>query len=233
MGSNASGFYHHQNVHQSHKSSNSGSLLITVQNQSKFATVFSYDDAATVLNQGRCGFPISDFARASWVDYLLIAHNQRNNPDADRNLTHGEAFLLVKVNKPNGVTRHKFTKKDKHGNDKTIERKAFHFQEYAHISIKNAWRTLTGGIQSITYYDSEQFGAQVAFDKLGLDFDGLVWQTLSKTELANDGTDQQNKTTEPTSKYLPVPVAVAKAKELIARHTGVPASAIHIGFDDF
>lgn len=207
---------------------------MTVQKTAKFAAVFTYDDTESVLKKGRCGFPITDFARASQVDYLLIAHNKRNNPDANRNLEHGEGFLLVKVNKPNGVTRHKFTKKDKHGNDKTIERKAFHFQEYAHIAIKDAWRTLTGGRQSITYYDSEQFGAQVAFDKLGLDFDGLVWQTLSKTELANDGTDQQDEATEPTSgEYWSVPVAVAKAKELIAHHTGIPASAIHIGFDDF
>lgn len=207
---------------------------MTVQKTTKFAAVFTYDDTETVLANGRCGFPITDFARASQVDYLLIAHNKRNNPDADRNLTHGEGFLLAKVNKPNGVTRHKFTEKDKHGNDKIVERKAFHFQEYAHISIKDAWRTLTGGIQSITYYDNDKYGIQEAFDKLDLDFDSLVWQTLPKTSIADNSTDNQNKIAEPISdEYWSVPVALAKAKALIARHTGIPVDAIHIRFDDF
>lgn len=203
-------------------------------NQSRLVAFLAWENLDDLLQSGYCGNWRTATWRAKRADYLLVTHNKNNNEQADGNLKHGEGFLLAKITK---ITTHTFIEKDDHGNEKSCERKRFHFQEYAKISIKKAWQILNpnGGQQPFTYYDdSNNLTAQDAFDLLGLDFDSLIWQTLPKTELADDNTDKQDETAEPTSgEYWSVPVAVAKAKELIAHHTGIPTDAIHIGFDNF
>lgn len=208
-------------------------------NQSRLVAFLAWENLDDLLQSGYCGNWRTATWRAKRTDYLLVTHNKNNNEQSDGNLKHGEGFLLAKITK---ITTHTFIEKDDHGNEKSCERKRFHFQEYAKISIKQAWQILNpnGGQQPFTYYDdSNNLTAQDAFDLLGLDFDSLDWEILplkdeAQEYLIQDNTKQSEKITEMIqAEILPLPVAVARAKALLAKHTGIPIDAIHIGFDDF
>lgn len=209
---------------------------MTNLNNLNFGAVLTYDDEATVLQKGRCGYPkTTNVARAKQTDYVLVAYNKRHNGNPSKTLEHNEGFLLIK---PTDVKQHTFVE-----NGEEVKRISFEFQEYAKISIDNAWRKLTGGIQSITYYDTKQDSIQKALEKLNLDLDSLVWETLPpknetqdepKENSVQDNTEQSKIIQETTqAEILPLPVAVARAKALIAKHTGIDESAIHISFDQF
>lgn len=205
---------------------------MTNLNNLNFGAVLTYDDEATVLQKGRCGYPkTTNVARAKQTDYVLVAYNKKGNANPSKTLEHKEGFLLIK---PTNVEQHTFPE-----NGKETNRISFIFQEYAKVSIENAWRKLTGGLQSITYYDTKEYTIQDAFNKLGLDFDGLVWETLPPKDKTKEDLIQNNKKQYETlsentqAEILPLPVAVAKAKALIAKHTGIDESAIHISFDQF
>lgn len=209
---------------------------MTNLNNLKFGAVWTYQDEASVLQERECGYPkTTEIARAKEADYILVAYNKRNNKNPSKTLDHCEGFLLIK---PTDVKQHTFIEEGKE-----VKRISFSFQEYAKISIKNAWRKLTGGRQSITYYDDSKHTIQKALEKLSLDLDSLVWETLPpknepqdepKESLVQDNTKQSETLSENTqAEILPLPVAVAKAKALIAKHTGIDESAIHISFDQF
>lgn len=209
---------------------------MTNLNNLNFGAVLTYDDETTVLQKGRCGYPkTTNLTRAKQTDYVLVAYNKKGNANPSKTLEHNEGFLLIK---PTDVTQHTFIE-----DEKEVKRISFSFQQYAKISIDNAWRKLTGGIQSITYYDTKECTIQDAFKKLDLDFDSLVWETLPpkneprdepKENSVQDNTEQ-SKTIQETmqAEILPLPVAVARAKALIAQHTGIDERAIHISFDQF
>lgn len=205
---------------------------MTNLNNLNFGAVLTYDDEATVLQKGCCGYPkTTNVARAKQTDYVLVAYNKRHNGNPSKTLEHNEGFLLIK---PTDVKQHTFIE-----DEKEVKRISFSFQQYAKISIDNAWRKLTGGIQSITYYDTKECTIQDAFKKLDLDFDSLVWETLPPKDetiknSVQDNTEQYKTITETTqAEILPLPVAVARAKALIAQHTGIDERAIHISFDQF
>lgn len=207
-------------------------------NQSRLVACLAWENLDDLLQDSYCGNWRTATWRAKRTDYLLVAHNKNNNEQADSNLKHGEGLLLAKISE---ISKFKTIK-----NGKETELKRFHFQEYAKISIKKAWQTLTpnGGQQPFTYYDdSNNLTAQDAFDLLGLDFDSLVWETLPpknepqdepKENSVQNNTKQSETLSENTqAEILPLPVAVARAKALIAQHTGIDERAIHISFDQF
>lgn len=203
-------------------------------NQSRLVACLAWQNLDDLLQDGYCGNWRTATWRAKRTDYLLVAHNKNNNEQADSNLKHGEGLLLAKISE---ISKFKTIK-----NGKETELKRFHFQEYAKISIKKAWQTLNpnGGQQPFTYYDdSNNLTAQDAFDLLGLDFDSLVWETLPPKDETIENFVQNNteqyKTIPETvqAEILPVPIAIARAKALIAKHTGIDERAIHISFDQF
>lgn len=209
---------------------NNRSLFMKNPNQSRLVVFLSWENLDDLRQNGYCGNWRTATWRAKRADYLLVAHNKNNNEQADGNLKHGEGFLLVKISE---ITTLKTTKKGKE-----TELKRFHFQKYAKISIKKAWQILNpnGGQQPFTYYDdSNNLTAQDAFDLLGLDFDSLIWETLPPKDELSENSIQNNIEQYETiqAEILPLPVAVARAKALIAKHTGIDESAIHISFDDF
>lgn len=166
--------------------------------------VFTGKDLNIMRTEGGSGYWLAKAERLNDAKYLIAVRNRRETW-AVKDLEHGTGFLIAKIT---GCFK----------NPDYDDRNVITFDEYAEISVKKAWKMLTGGQR----YPVAYLKAQEAFSRIGVNPEQLEWNKFQPSTLS-----QPNSTIEITEK-LSLSEAVERAKQDISNATGIDASSITI-----
>ncbi|WP_163650719.1 hypothetical protein [Modicisalibacter sp. 'Wilcox'] len=149
------------------------------------------------------------------ASYLICVRNRRRDYEdwAEKDLPHGQAFLLAKVTGVSKSPRQSSTQKQRH---------IVNFEEYTEINVPDAWRKCTKGqIFPVAYRSREAIETA-----LGIDFDdpSFVWKRLSDLKPAQEEGPDEAAEEDLTSR----PITVEQAKQELAAHFGVSTEQIEI-----
>jgi len=170
----------------------------------KAVAVFSGKDLNIMCAEGGSGYWLAKADRLNDADYLIVVRNRRETW-AVKDLEHGTGFLIAKIT----------------GCFKTPDyedRNVITFDEYAEISVENAWRMLTGGQR----YPVAYLNAQEAFSRIGVKPEQLEWKKFQSS------TQSQPKPPKEKMEKLSLNEAVERAKKDISDATGINESSITI-----
>lgn len=166
--------------------------------------VFTGKDLNIMRTEGGSGYWLAKAERLNDAKYLIAVRNRRETW-AVKDLEHGTGFLIAKIT---GCFK----------NPDYDDRNVITFDEYAEISVKKAWKMLTGGQR----YPVAYLKAQEAFSRIGVNPEKLEWEKFQPSTLS-----QPNSTIEITEK-MSLSEAVERAKQDISNATGIDASSITI-----
>ena len=169
----------------------------------KAVVVFTGKDLNIMRAEGGSGYWLAKAERLNDAKYLIAVRNRRETW-AVKDLEHGTGFLIAKIT---GCFK----------NPDYDDRNVITFEEYAEISVKEAWKMLTGGQR----YPVAYLAAEEAFSRIGIKLEQLEWKKF-----------QTSTPSKPTAveapKKLSLNEAVERAKQDISNATGIDASSITI-----
>lgn len=166
--------------------------------------VFTGKDLNIMTAEGGSGYWLAKAERLNDAKYLIAVRNRRETW-AVKDLEHGTGFLIAKIT---GCFK----------NPDYDDRNVITFEEYAEISVKKAWKMLTGGQR----YPVAYLTAEEAFSRIGITLEQLEWKKFQTS------TPSQPNPTAEAPKKLSLNEAVERAKQDISNATGIDASSITI-----
>ncbi len=125
---------------------------------SNVVAVFTGKDLGIMRTEGGSGYWLAKADRLKDAKYLIAVRNRRETW-AVKDLEHGTCFLIAKIT---GCFK----------NPDYDDRNVVTFDEYAEVSVKNAWKLLTGGQRYPVAYLKEK----EAFSCIGVNPEQLEWK---------------------------------------------------------
>ncbi|MXE06521.1 hypothetical protein [Escherichia coli] len=170
----------------------------------KAVVVFTGKDLNIMRAEGGSGYWLAKAERLNDAKYLIAVRNRRETW-AVKDLEHGTSFVSAKNS---GCFK----------NPDYDDRNVITFEEYAEISVKKAWKMLTGGQR----YPVAYLTAEEAFSRIGITLEQLEWKKLQTSTLSQPIPSAE------APKKLSLNEAVERAKQDISNATGIDVSSITI-----
>lgn len=184
---------------------------------SKAVIVFTGKDLNIMQEEGGSGYWVVLNSRVSASTYLLCVRNQREDWSVKDDAEHGQAFLIAR-----GIGCKKSVREG---------RKVITFKEYAElpmdkVSLKKAWKTLTGGQRyPVAYHD-----AQTLLDELDIDVDMLDWQSFTPSPVEEIVPESKSVPEESASEVevKELSEVILEAKRMVADAANLDMSKVSI-----